>query len=237
MTTTFISYTMTRGLPWKRLVIPRITRTHRIKRAEKAKCFAQVGNTKIEIPVTISREGGVMLNLEPDQTLDFVAGTCQFDILAFFGDYWLPLAKGTIKVSDLGFITPLEDAQQMEIRFKKGEDYRNSFTWTDDDGSLISITDAYMQAKDANGTTVIDLRWFTAKPSEAAIGALPGNQRGYLAPYAGETLELHISEQNTAPAGTYPFDLFVKVTGVDGDWKFLAGGTVVIEASVAVKPT
>lgn len=191
----------------------------------------------MEIPVSISREGGILLSMEPSQTLDFVAGVCNFDIIGLFDGYWLPVAKGTIAVSDLNFISPLEDAQQMEIRFKKGEDYRNSFAWTDDNDSLITVTDAYMQAKDADGNTVIDLRWYAAKPTEETITGLAGARRGYLAPYANETLELHISETNTVPAGTYPFDLFVKVAGNDGDWKFLAGGTVVVEASVSVKPT
>lgn len=236
MSTTTISYTMTRGLPWQRLVIPRIWRTHRVKRPDDARCFAQVGDTKIPIPLSISREGGILLSLDPSETLDFTEGTCNFDIVGLFDGYWLPVAKGIIKVSDLGFISPLEDAQQMEIRFKKGEDYRNSFTWTDDNNALITITDAYMQAKDGEGNTVIDLRWFVEKPGDIAIAALPGEQRGYLAPFAHETLELHISEKNTVTAGTYPFDLFVKVSGGDGDWKFLAGGTVVVEASVSVKP-
>lgn len=237
MATTTISYTMTRGLPWRRLVIPKISRTRRTKRPEDARCFAQVGKTRIEIPLSISREGGILLSLEPTETLDFTQGTCTFDIMGMFDGYWLPVAKGTITVSNLGFITPTEDAQQMEIRFKRGEDYRNTFTWRDTDGSVIYINDAYMQARDDAGNAVIDLRWFGAKPNDEQLSALDGPQRGYLIPYLDETLELHISEMNTVPAGEYPFDLFVKVVGTDGDWKFLAGGTVVVEASVSVKPS
>lgn len=232
-----VTYSMTRGLDWQRLVIIKNRRTRRTIRPTEARATAAVGNTKIAIPLSITNEGGVLLSLSPSETLDFTEGEHYFDMVALIRDRWVPVIKGGIVVENLDVISPLEDAQQMEIRFKKGEDYRNSFTWRDSDGEVISITDAYMQAKDDAGVTVIDLRWFASKPAENTITALPGARRGYLAPYTGETLELHISETNTVTAGEYPFDLFVKMSGGDGDWKFLAGGTVVVEASVSVKPT
>lgn len=191
--------------------------------------------TKKSIPCEITKEGGIYLRVDPDETLDYPEGTYNFDIAAPIRDYWQIVAKGTIEVQPLGNITPLQDGQQMEVRFKKGEDYRNSFSWADDNGDVITVTDAYMQAKNDAGATVLDLRWYATAPNEATISGLTGNQRGYLAPYEGETLELHISDLNSITAGTYPFDLFVKRD--DGDWKFLSGGWVVVEASVSTRPT
>jgi hypothetical protein len=99
----------------------------------------------------------------------------------------------------------------------------------------VTVQDAFMQAKDSDGANVLDLRWYATKPSEETVVALTGNRRGYIAPIAGATLELHVSDKNTVPAGIYPFDLFVKDSA--GDWDCLASGTVVVEASVSVPPT
>lgn len=229
-----LSYTMTRGILWDRLVIVKNRRTRRTFRPSQARAMVNINGVKKSIPCEINKEGGIYLRVDPDETLDYPEGTWDFDIAAPVRDYWQIVAKGTIEVQPLDNITPLQDGQQMEIRFKKGEDYRNTFSWSEDDGTLITVTDAYMQAKDNAGTTVLDLRWYATAPNEATIEGLTGNRRGYLAPYEGETLELHISELNTIPAGTYTFDLFVK--RADGDWKFLSGGSIVVEASVSTRP-
>jgi hypothetical protein len=229
-----ISYDMVKGNLWDRLVIIKNRRTHRIIKPTDARCTVDFGTSKYTIPTSISREGGIYLTLTPDQTLDFPVGTLNFDVTAPIRDYWQVVAKGTITVTAADNITPIKDGQVMEIRLKKGEDWRETISWTDSSGSLIAIQNAYMQAKNSAGTKVIDLRWFATKPTEVAIAALPGAQRGYLAPYTGETLEMHISDLNTVTAGTYPFDLFVQP--LSGDWVFLSGGSVVVEASVSEKP-
>lgn len=229
-----LSYTMTRGQLWDRLVMVKNRRTHRVLSLSEARCMVDLGTTKKSVPCEIVTGGGIYLQVSPDETLDFPAGTYDFDIVAPVRSYWQVVARGTLTVEELSNITPLQDGQQMEIRFKKGEDYRTSFSWFDDDGNVISVTDAYLQAKDSLGTTVLDLRWYSTAPDEVAIAALTGNRRGYLAPITGETLELHISELNTIAAGSYTFDLFVK--GSSGDWKFLSGGTVVVESSVSTRP-
>ena len=72
-------------------------------------------------------------------------------------------------------------------------------------------------------------------PSEETVVALTANRRGYLAPIAGGTLEMHVSDKNTVPAGAYPFDMFVQDSA--GDWDCLASGTVVVEAAVSAPPT
>lgn len=230
-----LSYNLERGVLWDRLVIIKNRRTHRIIKPTDARCTADFGTTKYSIPTSISAEGGIYLALTPDQTLDWPDGVeVPFDITAPVRGYWQVVAKGVITVITPDHITPIQDGQQMEIRFKKGEDYRDTISWNDSDGVLITIQNAYMQAKDTLGTTVLDLRWFAVAPDEVAIAALPGEQRGYLAPATGETLEFHISDLNTIPAGSYSFDLFVQ--DPSDDWVFLTGGTIVVESSVSVKP-
>lgn len=229
-----VAYKMTRGELWDRLVIIKDRRTHRVMSITQARCMVDLGFTKKSIPVEITTEGGIYLRVEPSETLDYPIGSYSFDIVAPIRDYWKVVARGTIAVSNMDNITPLEDGQQMEIRFKKGEDYRNTFAWYDSAGALITVTNAYMQAKNTAGTTVLDLRWFATAPNETAIAALTANQRGYLSPYTGQTLELHISELNSIPAGTYDFDLFVQQSS--GDWTFLSGGTIVVESSISTRP-
>lgn len=122
----------------------------------------------------------------------------------------------------------------MEIRFKKGQDYRLVFAWKDNSGDLIGIQDAYMQAKNGDGSYALDIRWFNTAPSESTILNLPGSQRGYLAPIEDASIELHISDANTIAAGVYKYDIFVQEEG--DDWVCLAGGALVVEESVSTRP-
>ena len=93
-----------------------------------------------------------------------------------------------------------------------------------------------MQANNTAGTTVFDLRWYATAPNEATIIALtPSNKRGYIAPKTGYTLEIHISDTNGIPAGSYPFDLFVKDSA--GDWSSISQGQIVVEPSTSTPPT
>jgi hypothetical protein len=146
-----------------------------------------------------------------------------------------PVSGGTITVSALDTITPLEDTQAMEIRYKQHTDYRRTFTWKDSTGVVITVQSAFMQAKTSTGTTVVDLRWYATTPTENTVIALtPANKRGYLAPATGATLEVHISNTNDVAAGSYPFDLFVQDSA--GDWDCLSSGTLVVEAAVSAPP-
>lgn len=241
-----LDYKVTRSLDWQCLIVPKNRRTRRVVRPlDVWATIATSATSTMPITCTITQEGGVLLSLTQTETQDLAAGTYDFDVVGTIRqrDYtdssgWttitIPLAKGTITVSDNGLISTLGSNEIMEIRFNKGEDYYTTFEWTDDTGALLACTDAYMQAKDTGGTTVIDLRWYDPAPDEVAIGNLAGDQRGYLSPYEGKTLELHISDLNTVPVGTHSFDLFVK--GEDGRWTMLAKGNVVVEASVSTKP-
>lgn len=230
-----VNYTVIRGLPWERLVIVKDRRTHRVVKPTDTRSFVKtVGNAKMEITTNITRENGIMLSLTAEETQDLPLGVLEYDVLATLNGVQRPVAQGTITVTALDTITPMEDAQAMEIRFKQRTDYRRTFTWKDDEGEILTVQNAYMQAKNTTGTTVLDLRWYSSVPSENTIAALPAERRGYLAPATGATLEVHVSDKNTVAAGAYNFDLFVQDSA--GDWDCLASGTVVVEAAISSPP-
>jgi hypothetical protein len=237
---------MYKGLAWERLIIVRDKRTHRVIHPISARASVQTSTTgRKEMTTIITSEGGIMIALTEEDTADLPVGNLNYDVLATYarnapysgasGEVTRLVAAGTITVTALDNITPLEDTQAMEIRFKQHVDFRRNFTWRDANDNILTVQDAFMQAKDSTGTTVLDLRWYATTPSEATVIALTGNRRGYIAPIAGATLELHISDKNTVPAGIYPFDMFVKDSA--GDWDCLASGTVVVEAAVSAPPT
>jgi len=244
--TNSLSYSVTKGLPWERLIIVRDRRTHRIikpTRAWAAVKTSTLGRTSFAVQIT--PEGGILISLTAEETTDLPTGELEFDVIATTPlkriystgplEVTQPVAKGTLSVSALNNITPLEDTQAMEIRFKQRVDFRRTFTWRDSTDTIIAVQNAYMQAKDSTGATVLDLRWYSSVPTENTITALTGNRRGYLAPATGATLEMHVSDKNTIPAGIYPFDMFVQDSA--GDWDCLASGTVVVEAAVSTYPT
>jgi hypothetical protein len=231
-----VNYTLVRGLPWERLLIVKDNRTHKLLYPTDCRSYIRTGTlTVAEITTTLTTENGIQLYLGGDETQDLPLGDLAYDVIATINGVQRPVAQGTISVSALNNITPLEDSQAMEIRFKQYTDYRRTFTWKDANGVVISVQSAFMQAKTATGTTVIDLRWYSATPSESTVIALtPANKRGYLAPATGATLELHVSNTNNVAAGSYSFDLFVQDSA--GDWDCISSGTLVVEAAVSAPP-
>lgn len=238
---TNVQYQVTRGLPWKRFICVKSKLTHYRVNIENPSAYIAISATdKKEIKTSITPEGIIQLYLNKDDTTDLPEGQLSYDVWAdvkigLNETVYQPVAKGTITVNSYNNVTPLEDVDAMEIRYKQRTDYRRTFTWKDSNGTVIAITDAFMQAKDANGNTAIDLRWYSPAPSEATVIALtPANKRGYLAPASGGTLELHISDKNDVATGTYSFDLFVKDSA--GDWECLVQGALVVESSVSLPP-
>lgn len=240
-----LKYHATKGLPWERLIIVKDKDTRRIIKAIDAWGVVKTSNIgRIELTTFINPEGGIVVSLNEEETKDLPAGPLDFDVVAILPNRPLtpggpttvtrPVAKGTIIVSDVGTITPLEEIDYMELRLGQGEDYYRSFKWYDDDGDLATIINAYMQAADTNGNKVIDLRWFASVPDETTIAALPAPRRGYVSQNAENSLVLHISNTNPVPAGEYQFDIFVQDTA--GDWSRLTKGVLFVEASVSVKP-
>jgi hypothetical protein len=236
-----VNYSLTRGLPFERLIVVKNRANHRRVNLSEPSAFIEVSNShKKQITTTITPEGVIRLSLEKDETIDLPAGTYKYDVWANVyinhTEYvYKPVARGTIEVTTYDNITPLEDTDFMEIRYKQRTDYRRTFTWKDSEGVVISVTDAFMQAKNSAGTTVIDLRWYSTAPNESTVVALtPASKRGYLAPANGGTLEMHISDKNDVAAGTYTFDLFVKDSA--GDWDCLVQGALVVEAAISAPP-
>lgn len=254
--TSFVSYTATQGIPWDRLIMVRDRRTHRIIKPVDA--WANIKTSEIsikEVQCTITSEGGILLSLSEGDTADLPAGELEFDVVAVhyknvpytYGSITAygsagtgelitrPVAKGVIKVEALNTITPLEEADYMELRFNQYEDFYRTFTWRDEEGDIIAIQNAYMQAKSSSGTTVLDIRWITPVPNEAEIAALPTIQQGYFTPNDDGSIVLHVSNQNPVPVGVHRYDLFVQDS--NGDWSVLVKGTVIVEETISVMPS
>jgi hypothetical protein len=232
-----VNYTLTRGLPWERLILIKDRQNHRVVKPTESSSFVKTGElSKLEITTEVTSENGIKLTLTAEETQDLPLGELQYDVLATIAGIQRPVSKGTITVSALDTITPLEDTQAMEIRYKQRTDYRRTFSWKDANGDVLTIQSAFMQAKTSTGTTVVDLRWYSSTPSESTVIALtPASKRGYLAPATGATLELHISNTNTVAAGSYSYDLFVQ--DLAGDWDCIVSGTLVVEEAISAPPT
>ena len=239
----YVNYDIIRGIPWERLVIIKDRRSHRVVTPSAARAYIKTGTTSLmEINATVTGENGVKLYLTAAETADLPVGELSYDVFATCTLYGTTVekqvSKGLVKVSSVDRVTPEEDSKALELRYYQNTDFRRTFTWKDSDGDVQTITDAFMQAKNASGTVVVDLRWYATVPTEATIIALsPANKRGYLAPSAtsGATLDMHISDANDVAAGTYTFDLFVKDSA--GDWDVLAAGSMVVEAAVSAPPS
>lgn len=106
-----ISYTMTRGFLWDRLVIIKNRRTHRVFKPTDSRCTVDIDGTDVVIPTEITKEGGIYLKVLPEDTYDFPVGVYKFDILCPVRDYWLQVAKGTLTVEDPELITDLVDGE------------------------------------------------------------------------------------------------------------------------------
>jgi hypothetical protein len=201
--------------------------------AVKAQIQTSVDSKK-NITASVTGAGEVLLCLTAAETLELPVGDLEYDVLAVYDSVYYQVSKGKITVTALDNVTDRDEAQSMELRMKQYEDFRKTFTWKDSTGTLQAVTNAYLQAKNTAGTTVLDLRWYSAIPAENTIVALAADRRGYLAPKSGVTLEMHISDKNSIPAGVHTFDLFVQDSA--GDWERLAAGTISVDASVSTNP-
>jgi len=221
-----------RGEYWQRLLVVKDKRTHRLVHITVASAMMQAPNSSVKIPITCvvdSIRGSILLVLSEAETSDLVDGTYSYDVVADAGRL-RTIETGTIEVSTIPQITPLEGTFDMQITYRQRTDYRLDFSWTDSAGTLITAADARMQAKSSAGVLSLDLRWFATIPTDEQLLALPTIQRGYLAPKTGTSLTMHISDTNTIAAGSYPFDIQAKDAA--GDWDTVATGTLVVLASV-----
>lgn len=230
-----VNYTATQGIPLKRIVIIKSKSHHRLMVPTAVKAQIQSTSTsKKKLNAELTGAGEIMLSLTGAETAELPVGDLEYDVLAKFNDTYYRVIAGVISVEANTTVTDGNEAQAMELRMSQHEDFRKTFTWKDKNGVLQAVTNAYLQAVDSDGTTTLDLRWYSSTPSESTIVALTGNRRGYLAPKSGATLEMHISDKNTIPAGNHTFDLFVQDSA--GDWERISSGTIVVDASVATNP-
>lgn len=241
-----LKYHLTKGVPWERLIIVKDKDTRRILKPLDAWGSIRVGDIgRKDFQVAITTEGGIVIHLTADDTLDLPNGTLEFDVIAQINKRSLysgntvvseKVAQGTIEVSGIDAISPVEEKEYMELRMNQREDFYRTFTWKDDDGDLIVIQDAYMQAVNTlTGNTVIDLRWYNPAPNDGVIGTFPGEQRGYIAPNLDGSIVMHVSHLNPVPSGTYGFDLFVQDSV--GNWSVLTKGAFIVEQSYSVMPS
>lgn len=188
----------------------------------------------------ITTEGIIKISLTKEETIDLPAGNLSYDVwatvqTAINTEVYQPVARGTISVSTYDNVTPSDDIDTMELRFTQRTDFRRIFTLEDEDGDVQEVSEAFMQAKDSDDNTVLDIRWYSSTPSEATVIALsPAKRRGYLAPSTNASFELHISNANDVAAGTYDFDIFVKDS--TGDWTVPIKGTIVVEGAISSPP-
>lgn len=231
-----VNYKLVRGLPWSRQLTVKSRRTHWRLAPEYCNAYIQVSALhKKEITSEVIGNNNIRISLTADETIDLPEGNLAYDVWATVDELYQPIVKGTITVSSYNSITPSEDDDAMELRYTQRTDFRRVFTWRDEDGDVLAIQNAFMQAKNSAGTTVLDIRWYATVPSEATVIALtPANKRGYIAPSAGATLELHISNKNDIAAGSYTYDIFVQDTS--GDWDQLVKGTFVVEVATSTEP-
>lgn len=239
-----LKYHATKGLPWERLIIVKDKVSRRIQKPTDAWGVIKTGDvTRKEFATTITPEGGIVIYLSESDTNDLPEGDLEFDVVAvvparslYAGDVNVtrPVAKGTIKVTALDTYTPLEEVDYMELRFRQYEDFYRTFTWRDENGDVIDVQNAYMQAKDSEGTMVLDIRWHVPALTDEEIEDLDPEQMGYLTENEDNSITLHISDMNSVPAGSHRFDLFVQDN--NGDWTCLTAGTVVVEEAISIRP-
>jgi hypothetical protein len=235
--TQVVNYSASKGSgePWKRLIFVKDSRTHRLYKPTEVRAYVKTGtHTKMPMIASITSSNGIQLELSQTMINDLPVGVLEYDVFATISDQERIVAKGTIAVDAPTYVTPREDTDYMELRFKERSDFRQTYAWEDSTGAIIQLAGAFLQAKNDAGTTVLDLRWYNTPPTEQTIAALPANQRGYLAPVADATIQIHVSDKNSISAGEYPYDLFVITT--DGDQKPLFSGVVVVEESISVNP-
>ncbi len=232
-----VNYSATKGSgdPWERLLIIKDRRTRWVFKPTTARAYVKTGEyTKVPLITRITSANGIQLEMSQTMINDLPLGALPYDVFATIDGQERVVCQGTITVEAPAFVTPREDTDYMELRFKERSDFRQTYAWEDSTGYIIQLAGAFLQAKNSSGTTVLDLRWYNTPPTEQVIAALPANQRGYLAPVEGATIQIHVSDKNSISHGEYPYDLFVITT--DGDQKPLFSGVVVVEESISVNP-
>ena len=77
-----LNYSIKRGEVWERLVMIKDRRTRRVRKPTAAAASVLISGVAYTIPCSITSEGGVLLEMTPEQTKWLVAGTYPWDAVA-----------------------------------------------------------------------------------------------------------------------------------------------------------
>jgi hypothetical protein len=228
----YADYTLVRGLPWVRKIVPKERYTHRQYRPTDARGWVKTSTTgKKQFSCVIDHENAIVISLTADETWDLPEGPLAYDVLGSLRGFEEPIIKGTITVSSSITVTPSEDTEAMELRFDRFADFRRDLTWLDSNGDVMTVYGALLEAQDSTGAIAIGMTWHNPALDRTAVNALTDGFRAQLTPKEGVTMELFYSGDNTKGPGVYPFDLSVQDS--IGDWNKIVSGTIVIEPSIS----
>lgn len=125
---TRIDYTVDRGEIWERLIIPKDRRTHRKRVPTEVKASVKIGDTVYAIPVRVTSEGAVLMEMSAENTEWLSDGEYDWDMVATVSRSALltstPLSEvvvvyGKLKVQTHENITPMDSdgqATALEVR-------------------------------------------------------------------------------------------------------------------------
>ena len=78
-----VNYSLTRGLPWERIIIVKDRLTHRVVKPTESSSFAKTGDlSKVQITTEVTTENGIKLSFTAEETQDLPLGDLQYDVLA-----------------------------------------------------------------------------------------------------------------------------------------------------------
>lgn len=112
-----LNYTVDRGEPWERLIIPKDRRTRRKRVPVEASASVKIGDTIYILPVEITSEGGLLLTMTANNTEWLPNGEYDWDLVATVSRSALltstPLAEtvvvhGKLVVSTYNNLTPMD---------------------------------------------------------------------------------------------------------------------------------
>lgn len=112
-----LNYTVDRGEPWERLIIPKDRRTRRKRVPVEASASVKIGDTIYILPVEITSEGGLLLTMTANNTEWLPNGEYDWDLVATVSRSALltstPLAEtvvvhGKLVVSTYDNLTPMD---------------------------------------------------------------------------------------------------------------------------------
>ena len=112
-----LNYTVDRGEPWERLIIPKDRRTRRKRVPVEADASVKIGDTVYVLPVSITSEGGLLLTMTANNTEWLTDGEYDWDLVATVSRSALltstPLAEtvvvhGKLVVSTYDNLTPMD---------------------------------------------------------------------------------------------------------------------------------